>query len=385
MQHFHYIFTGGGLSSLMLLYHFFEDEYFNDKTILIIDPVVKNTNDRTWCFWEKTDLFDDIAEKIWKKSWFKNGEHKQLLTQHPYLYKKIRSQDFYNFVQNQAKQKNNIQFLQDEVVDFQEMSQHCFVKTKNHSFTCNQIFNSIYNPNWVANQEKFPLIQQHFLGWVVRTKEPVFTVNYPTLMDFSVAQKHNTRFMYVLPNANNEALVEYTLFSKQVLPREEYEEAIQIYLKDLGVTEYDILEKEKGIIPMTSYPFWQHNSKNILHIGSAGGWTKASTGYTFKNAYKKAQTVTRFINSNSNLDFSKLPMKNRFWFYDLLLIDILYQKNAIGSKIFSALFEDGKTELVFKFLDEETTLIEDLKVIWRCPKGIFIKALLKRLNPFVFT
>jgi lycopene beta-cyclase len=43
------------------------------------------------------------------------------------------------------------------------------------------------------------------------------------------------------------------------------------------------------------------------------------------------------------------------------------------------MFSNGKAAPVFKFLDEETSLAEDLKVIWRCPKGLFIKAAIERL------
>ena len=92
--------------------------------------------------------------------------------------------------------------------------------------------------------------------------------------------------MYVLPTSTTEALLEYTLFSKNLLSKEEYEAEIQKYIENLGITEYEIIEKEEGNIPMTCYPFWKHNTKNIVNIGSAGGWTKASTGYTFKNASK---------------------------------------------------------------------------------------------------
>jgi lycopene beta-cyclase len=83
-------------------------------------------------------------------------------------------------------------------------------------------------------------------------------------MDFSVEQKGNTRFMYVLPTSKTEALLEYTLFSKELLSKEEYETEIQKYIENLGITEYEIIEKEQGNIPMTCYPFWKHNTKNII-------------------------------------------------------------------------------------------------------------------------
>ncbi|HEX7868952.1 MAG TPA: lycopene cyclase, partial [Chryseobacterium sp.] len=37
----------------------------------------------------------------------------------------------------------------------------------------------------------------------------------------------------------------------------------------------------------------------------------------------------------------------------------------------------GKPKLIFKFLDEETSLIEDFQVILKCPKVPFIKALFR--------
>jgi lycopene beta-cyclase len=198
-------------------------------------------------------------------------------------------------------------------------------------------------------------------------------------MDFSVAQKGNTRFMYVLPTAATEALIEYTLFSKDLLLKEEYEAEIKEYIQNLGITEYEIVEKEQGTIPMTCYPFWKHNTKNCINIGSAGGWTKASTGYTFKNATKKAKELVAFLETGT--DFRNVFKRNKFWFYDLLLLDILSTKNELGATIFSALFTKGNPTVIFKFLDEETSFLEDIKVIWKCPKKIFIQALLKRIFP----
>jgi lycopene beta-cyclase len=87
--------------------------------------------------------------------------------------------------------------------------------------------------------------------------------------------------MYVLPTSPTEALLEYTLFSHDLLAKAEYETAIKEYIAQLN---YQLLHnrKEQGSIPMTCYPFWKKIHKKVLNIGTAGGWTKASTGYTFK-------------------------------------------------------------------------------------------------------
>ncbi|MBP9848006.1 MAG: lycopene cyclase [Flavobacterium sp.] len=389
MQHYHYIFTGSGLSALMTVYEMLLSGKFNDKSILLIDENTKKTNDRTWCFWDENDtppkghpskrgeLFREIVSKKWNQAVFANEKFNRVLELTPYQYKKINGLDFYELVFKKISEHKNIHFLNEKVVDFTELGNHCIVKTREETFNCNKIFNSIYNPEIVTAQNKFPLIQQHFVGWFIKSKEAVFTPNCATFMDFSVEQKGNTRFMYVLPTSENEALLEYTLFSKDLLSKEEYESEILKYIENLGITEYEILEKEQGNIPMTCYPFWKHNTKNIINIGSAGGWTKASTGYTFKSASKKSKSLVQFLKSES--DFTKFHKKDKFWFYDLLLLDILSSKNDLGSKIFSSMFRSGNSTVIFKFLDEETSIWEDLQVIWKCPKMIFVKALIGRI------
>ena len=380
MQHYHYIFTGSGLSALMTVHEMILSGKFQDKTILLLDENPKKTNDRTWCFWDSHSVFPALESTKWNSAWYKNDAFERKLDLNPYQYKMIKGLDFYNHIFDLISKQENIHFINQKVLDFEELGNHCIIKTATENYTCNKIFNSIFNPNLVQSQTKYPLLHQHFVGWFIKSKEEVFEKETATFMDFSIEQRGNTRFMYVLPTSSTEALLEYTLFSKELLPKSEYEDEIQKYIQKLGITEYEIVEKEQGNIPMTCYPFWENNTKNILHIGSAGGWTKASTGYTFKNTTKKAKHLVSFIEGNS--DFRKFQKRDKFWFYDLLLLDILDQKNHLGSTIFSSMFQRGKTSVIFKFLDEETSLLEDLQVIWKCPKMLFVKALFGRLLRF---
>lgn len=381
MKQYDYIFTGAGLSALMTVYKMVVSGKFEKKRILLLDKDTKQTNDRTWCFWsENKSIWGPSISKKWDSALFANTNFQRNLELYPYQYNKIQGLDFYNQVLELIAKQKNIDFVQEKVFEIEESESIVLVKTETQSFSCSQLFNSIYNPSLVINQSKYPLLQQHFLGWFIQTKIPVFNPEQATFMDFSVAQKNNTRFMYVLPVSETEALLEYTLFSKVLLSKEEYETEIENYIQKLGISNYQILEKEVGTIPMTCYPFWKHNTKNVINIGTAGGWTKASTGYTFKNADTKSSELVSFLETQT--DFRKLYKKTKFWWYDLLLLDILDQKNETGATIFSALFQKGNPQLIFKFLDEETSFWEDLQVIWKCPKGLFINALLRRLFRF---
>lgn len=378
MKQYDYIFTGAGLSALMTVYKMVLSKKFQTKRILLLDVNAKQTNDRTWCFWDqKETVWENSISKKWDSVVFANGDFTKNLDLHLYHYNKIQGLDFYNQVLNLIAKQKNIDFVQEKVFEIEESDSIVLVKTESQSFSCTTLFNSIYNPSLATNQTKYPLLQQHFVGWFIKTETPVFNPELATFMDFSVEQKGNTRFMYILPTSPTEALLEYTLFSKELLSKDEYEAEIEKYLQQLGITHYTIVEKEMGTIPMTSYPFWKHNTKNVINIGTAGGWTKASTGFTFKNAHKKSSELVSHMETHT--DGRMFHSKTKFWWYDLLLLDILDQKNETGSAIFSALFEKGNAPLILKFLDEETSFWEDLQVIWKCPKSIFIQALIGRL------
>jgi lycopene beta-cyclase len=389
IQHFNYIFTGTGLSALMTVYKMVLSGRFSDKSILLLDQDSKKTNDRTWCFWaEEETLWNSIVSKKWDLALFANEDFKRDFALKPYQYNQIRGLDFYHFVFQEISKHSNITFLNEKVTDINELETHVFVGTEANRYTCDSLFNSIYTKAFALSQTKYPVLQQHFIGWFVKTDVEVFNPEQATFMDFSVEQRGNTRFMYVLPTSKTEALIEYTLFSEKLLPKEEYENEIQIYLEKLGIQQYEILEKEQGSIPMTSYPFWKKNTKRVLNIGTAGGWTKASTGYTFRNSDKKSSDLVQFLDPSPEVSgsirittespkMSSFHKKNRFWFYDLLLLDILHRHNELGSAIFSSMFRKGSPALIFKFLDEETSLLEDLQVILKCPKMPFIKALFR--------
>ncbi|MDN3675484.1 lycopene cyclase family protein [Flavobacterium branchiarum] len=383
MKHYDYIFTGTGLSAMMTVYKMIVSENFIGKSVLLIDEDTKKTNDRTWCFWQEgPSIWESVISKKWDTALFANENFKRDLDLNPYKYNQIRSLDFYNFVLKLIKKQQNITFLNDKVTDINELDTHVFVATSTNTFTCNQLLNSIYNKGLVENQQRYPVLQQHFIGWFIKSKENVLNPEQVTFMDFSVAQKGNTRFMYALPISKKEALIEYTLFSHTLLEKQEYESEIKNYIQKLGIQDYEIVEKEQGSIPMTCFPFWKRNTKRVLNIGTAGGWTKASTGYTFKKSDKKSTQLVTFLQTQNNKPSTPIKMssfykKNKFWFYDLLLLDILDRNNELGSSIFSDMFQKGNPALIFKFLDEETTFIEDVKVILKCPKTPFIKALFR--------
>lgn len=379
MNSYDYIIVGAGASGLLLADALGKDEFFKNKTILLLDKNTKQNNDRTWCFWDKDiNSFDSVVSKKWNQIHFSGKQISKDYPIAPYIYKMIKGLDFYNHYLAQIATYPNVTFINDEVDKIDNSTSEVIIHTTKNSYKTGNVFNSIYDYKEPLQQKRYPVLQQHFIGWFVKIEQPVFDDQKATFMDFSIPQKGNTRFMYMLPFSKTEALVEYTLFSEKLLEQQEYEEAIKNYLSEkLGVKDYQITETERGSIPMTSYNFGKKNTLNMLYIGTAGGWTKASTGYTFKKTSTKVAQLISHLKQNKPLNtFSK---KDKFWFYDLLLLDILYEKNELGRSIFEALFKNRKPQLIFKFLDEETNLWEDIKFISSLSPLPFIRALFKRI------
>jgi lycopene beta-cyclase len=381
MSQYDYIITGSGASGLMLAYRMANDSFFDNSSILIIDKEKKNSDDRTWCFWENGEgEWDELLHKSWDKILFESNTYKNTIPLQSYAYKMLRSGVFYDKLWNFINTKNNIRFIEDTVVNIEGSEDGAIVETLKSKYFTTKLLNSIDLNKKFTLQKKYPVLLQHFCGWFIETDKISFDDSTATFMDFTVDQKRNTRFMYVLPISPNKALFEYTLFSKEVLTKEEYESELLKYLAIKSITEYTITEIEQGVIPMTSYKFWEQNSKNILHIGTVGGWTKASTGYTFKNTSKKTIQLIAFLKAEN--DFTNFRKKTRFWWYDLLLIDVLSSHNHLGSKLFSTLFKRNSLKNVFRFLDEETIFIEDLRIMLSMPPLRFIKALFRRVLNF---
>ena len=377
--HYDYIIIGAGAAGLMLADAMCKDDFFKHKSILILDKDTKKANDRTWCYWEAGEgQFDTIVHKTWHHIYFAGKKFSKRFKIAPYTYKMIRGIDFYTHILQRIEKHPGVVFEQAEVTHANDDGTLVTVKTSEKTYTGDKVFNSLFSYDMATHQSKYPVLQQHFVGWFVKTPKPIFDSDQATYMDFSIAQKENTRFMYVLPTSENEALIEYTLFSEYLLPKEEYETAIKNYLaNDLGCSEYEITDSEMGSIPMTAYDFKEHHSKNMRYIGTAGGWAKPSTGYTFRSTAKKTPKLLAHIKSDKPLN--TLSYRTKFWYYDLLFIDVLFNDNAQGYNIFETLFKNRKPQQVFKFLDEETSFIEDVGNMMGSPIVPFTKALFRRL------
>jgi len=375
LKHYDYIFLGAGCASLSIIMRMIHSKKFFEKKILIIDKEPKTKNDRTWCFWEKEPgFFEDIVYRKWNEVFFKTTDAGSMpLEMGNYQYKMIQGIDFYKKCFSEISHQKNIDIVYVEI-SFEQTNELITIKINDKPLVYNKntiIFNSLYIPS-EKQKNKFYLLQ-HFKGWIIESKENAFNPARATLMDFRVKQNHGTTFVYVLPLSSTKALIEYTLFSETILTDKEYNNELKRYLEEfLNLYNYSVAEEEFGVIPMTNekFPYYKNG---MYFIGTAGGQTKASTGYTFRFIQKQADEIVEELIVKGNLS-NKKKLKKRFYFYDSTLLHILSKKLLDGKLIFSILFKKNKAADIFKFLDNESTLSEELKLLNSLPKKIFIRA-----------
>jgi lycopene beta-cyclase len=350
---------------------------FRDKKILLIDREPKTKNDRTWCFWEAGDgFFEPIVYRKWPRVDFMSDSFSSTLEIAPYEYKMIRGADFYQYCFNEISRHAQIEIIYAEIgeVVVDETGTKLLLNNQVYRLPRAVVFNSVYRPGSSSLN-----VLQHFKGWVIETSSPCFDPGKASLMDFRVNQGEGTTFAYVLPFDKCTALVEYTLFTPQLLSPDQYDLELKKYISDfLKLSQYTIKEEEFGIIPMTNQSFSIYHN-GVINIGTAGGQTKASSGYTFQFIQKQSMEILELLLKGTPLKKLK-PAPWRFRFYDNTLLYILFHKTLPGHRIFSTLFRKNKATQVLKFLDNESTLREELGIISTLPTWPFLKAALKQFH-----
>ncbi len=351
MKEFDYIILGGGCAGLSLAYELDKNKKLNDKTLAIVETRDEYKRDKTWSFWKVTDHnFDDCVIKSWNNFSINSKLESHEIINKEYPYQTIDSGLFYKKVLNEIKQNKNI---------------HFFKNTDQINSDNSFIFNSI--PSKVDYQAN---LWQHFKGIEIETQKDIFDDEIFNLMDFDCDQRDNVHFFYTLPFSKNKALIETTWLSKMDdKTLNDYDIQLEKYIKEtLKIKNYKINYQEEGAIPLF-YPSIK-SEKNKINIGSAGGMTRLSTGYTFLNIQDHSKYITNNIEKIQNMKAYHIGKK--YELLDNIFLNVLKNNPDKMPRIFLNMFK-ASSKTVIKFLSNKSNIFEDLGIILKMPKWMFIK------------
>ncbi len=374
---FDFVFIGLGASNSLLLKSISEQATLSTKKIAIIEADSKNTNDKTYCFWAEPSapIVTELAPLIRYRydSIIINRLPQQVINNHPYHY--ISSIDLYAYT-SQLVQQHHYPIYRHKVEQIESHAGIQTIHTNKGTIQSYFIFDS-RPPTYKDLLKKEVYLHQSFYGLHIKCDRDVFDENSFEMMNFNVDQNEFTQFIYILPFSKREALIELTRFGSQKIEIDYAKTILSEKIhKDFG--GYEVVADESGCIPMTTFLQPANEIPGILNTGSRANLIKPSTGYGFKNMFAFSKMVTNHLLKDDLENFNQLSLKSkpRFKFYDHLLLIILLKWPHLGKSIFSTLFKQQNIKTVFSFLDEKTSLFQEIKIFSRLPFKPFLHATL---------
>ena len=353
MKEFDYIIIGGGCAGLSLAYELDLHSKLKDKTLAIVEHRDEYKRDKTWSFWKVSPHnFEDCTIKSWDNFTINIPSHLKHVDCKNMPYQTIDSGLFYQKIIDKIKQNNNIYF-------FKNINE---VNTEN-SFIFNSVGDKIDNKS---------SLWQHFSGIEIETSKDFFDEKIFNLMDFDCDQKNSVHFFYTLPFSKTKALIETTWISDlNNTSLNDYDIQLKDYIEDkLKIKNYKINYKETGAIPL----FHPNNIKklNQIEIGTAGGMTRLSTGYTFLNIQEQSKYIRKNIENIKNTKIFSIDKK--YQFLDNIFLKVLKNNPNEMAQIFYKMF-NCSPNTVINFLSNKSNMYEDISIISKMPKWMFLKQL----------
>ena len=358
MKEFDYVIIGGGCAGLSLAYELDLHKKLKNKRLAIIDPRTNYKRDKTWSYWKVINHnFEDCVKKSWSRFYVTDKSRNNNETNCSfYPYQSIDSEKFYKKILEKLKKNKNIFFKK---------------KLNKSKFKGSIIFNSV--PSIKKFNKDRTNYWQHFYGIEIELKKLQYDLDKFDLMNFDCEQRNAVHFIYALPFNKNRILIETTWFSKYDKKLFDYQKQIDKWIWDwmrLKKTDYKIKYRERGAIPL--FPVHQKNKKNFINIGTAGGMTRVSTGYTFLNIQEHSKYIRRNIDSIN--DVKRFEIKKKYYLFDKIFMKVLDKSPEIMPKLFFNLFGIFNNSII-KFLSNKSNFLDDIVVILKMPKWVFIKSL----------
>lgn len=348
--------------------------------VVVVDPVAEVdtvSRHRTWCFWARGEVsVAPAVQQSWRQVRVRDHRRDLVLDLAPFAYHLVRSQDMATMVAEQvaAAPRVQVERVVDAAEDVVPLEDRAVVRTGGRNVTARLVLDS--RPAAPARPGSV-WWWQHFRGWTLppgslptrRGSAPV-----ASLMDFRTVQPAaGLSFGYLLPLPDGRALAEYTEFSPARLDAAGYDVALRGYLDLLGVPAGAVPEHvETGAIPMTDGVFTRQVGPRVVRIGTAGGATRGSTGYTFSAMLRDGAAVADLVSGGALEGREPValppayPARHRWM--DAVMLRALDSGRLPGPGFFTDLFVRCPAERVLRFLDGTTTPAEDLGIISASPK-----------------
>jgi lycopene beta-cyclase len=371
------IIAGGGLAGLSLAAHLAAGGWRDRSVLLVDDPAPAIPPAACWGSWSAGDgLLRAAATRSYRRVLVHAAGASRVLPLSPYHYRLVRRDDLHRTAMTLLAGCPRFEAIAGRVDAVRDAGEAAEVTVDGRRVRASWAFDSVTPPPLTTVDARLA-----FTGWEIRCPQPTFEPDTPTLFDFRTRQDGMARFGYVLPADAYSALVESTSF----VPRhataptpDARAAALAAYLRDVvGCTAYTVRRTESAVLPLCAYPPPRRRGR-VLVIGARGGLIKASTGYAYERIQRDSAAITASLARHGH-PFDLPHRRRRHRLLDAVLLAVLDRDPGQLELAFARLFAANPAGRVLRFLDEDTGVRDELRLIASMPKRPYLLGVIRAL------
>ena len=365
------VIVGAGLSGLVLAGHLAGSRW-RDRRVLIIDDGSRSVSECSWAFWtQDAGWLRSAVVHSWDHVGIRTSTAQELSID-PFRYQVIDGARLLDVVCAKVTATPGFEFATGHVEGVDEHRDDATVRLDSGVIRARWVFDSRSALPACAT----PFLQ--FLGWQIDTEGDAFDPAVATFMDFQGHPEGRVSFAYVLPTTSRRALVEVAEY-RWAGNAVDLAETLDRYLRDcLGLGAWTVRRTEAGVLPLRHTPRGRRRGR-IVPIGARGGMVKASTGFALGRIHRHSAAITTSLVRHGHPHGVGATRGRHAWLDDVFL-EVLRTHPDIVEPIFARLFERNPPSAVLRFLDEDTTLAQEARLVSTLPPMPFLQVGLSRVR-----
>jgi lycopene beta-cyclase len=343
------------------------------RRVVLVDHRVDPAAGRVWAYWSARHTWlHEVVSHSWDRlAVIADGLHLELYPS-PYSYQLLRGEHVQAYVDRLLERSTEFTRLTGAVHELDDGPDVVTVRVGEVEVRAGWVLDSRPPPPPSPDQ-----VRLRFLGQEIRAEGAGFDPGCATFMDFRARTPGEVRFCYVLPTSVDQALVEIAAFASGQTVRHDLAEALTAYLREVcGLSTWQVLRQELGDLPL-HVPGPRRIGRHVLRVGAAGGMLKPSTGYAFDRIVRDADAVVRSLDRYGHPWAVPRPRRRHAWLDEVLLGVISADPGAV-EPAFARMFARNPVQRVLRFLDEDTGLCDELRLVATLPPTPFLRAAVRR-------
>lgn len=365
---------GGGLAGLSLAQRLAQSGA--GGVIRILEPREAYTDDRSWAFWTPADSrWAKTARRTWThwQCGIADDGERVVASADGWRYAYLSSSAVYDEALSAIARHPRIQIERGvQAGAITREADGLAVSTNAGTLLAQQVVDT--RPPSRAQLAGSRLFQC-FAGSEVQLDEPGIDDRDIELMTDMRVDRLGFVFSYVLPLSRTRVLVEATRFSRQPLSAATMSSDLDALLASRGWREAPVLRSEYAVLPM-GLPLTPDTDAlpGVVRAGTAAGALRAASGYGFLRIQAWADRCAEAIaRTGKPLGHPEEPRLRRWM--DAVFLNALIANPERAPDFFLRLARLQPSAAFARFMSDQATAADVLRVITALPAGPFLRAL----------